>query len=89
MVNHALILECCICNQIPRLGEATTNSIRIVDSRPPGFNGARQRVTDTPLSTPARAAGQGPTILWIVTWYSLLCGNRPARRGGRRRRRMP
>jgi hypothetical protein len=43
VISHALVLEGCWFDQAPRFAEATTKTIRIVDSQLPGFNGARMR----------------------------------------------
>jgi len=43
VVSHALVLEGCRFDEPPRFVEATTKTVRIVDSHLPGFNGARMR----------------------------------------------
>ena len=43
VVSHALVLEGCRFDEPPRFVEATTKTVRIVDSHLPAFNGARMR----------------------------------------------
>lgn len=47
VISHALVLEGCRFDQALRFAEATTKTIRIVDSQMPGFNGARMRAEGT------------------------------------------